>query len=118
MDPEQDCIGPHVWGKRQSVEDPLRDNAVYVLDFLQSHILLPQTYSKLNPNKQMSYKEMTTTTHFLDDFEVTDWTTLDYAVSSHPATDLTFKGSIFQQIIKNTRHLPLLAHIMVWGFCF
>ena len=80
-----------------------------MLDFLQSHILLlPQTYSDLLPKQQVTYKEMTTTTHFLEDLEVTDWTTLDYAASSHPAfADLTFKGSLFQQIV-NTRHLPLL----------
>ena len=48
LDAEQDCIGPHVWGKRRSIDDPLRDNAVYLLDFLQSHILLlPLTFSAL-----------------------------------------------------------------------
>ena len=108
MDPEQDFIGPNVRGKRQSRDDPLRDNAVYLLDFLQSHILsLPQTFSTLPSDKLVTYKEMTTTTHLLDDFAVTDWTALDYAVSTHPVYDLTFKGSIFQQVI-NTRHLPLL----------
>ena len=102
-------IGPNVRGKRHSIEDPQRDNAVYMLDFLQSHILLlPQTCSRFPPSKQVTYKEMTTTTHFLDDFTVTDWTTLDYAASSHQVyADLSFKGSFFQQII-NTRHLPLL----------
>ena len=44
LDLEQDSIGPNVGGKRQSIDDTLRDNAVYLLDFLQSHILLlPQT---------------------------------------------------------------------------
>ena len=51
---------------------------------------------------------MTTSADLLDDFEVTDWTTLDYASVSHPIfPDFTFKGSIFQQIV-NSRHLPLL----------
>ena len=109
LDPENDHIGPHVPGKRQSIDDPLRDNAICMLDFPQSHILLlPQTYSDLPPQQQVTYNEMTTTTHFLEDFEVTDWTTLDYAASFHPVfADLTFKGSLFQQIV-NTRHLPLL----------
>ena len=120
FDLEQDCIGPHVWEKRQSFDDPLRDNAVYLLDFLQSHILLlPQTFATLPSAKLVTYKEMTTTTtttatttttptHLLDDFAVTDWTALDYALSTHPFyADLTFKGSIFQQVV-NTRHLPLL----------
>ena len=108
LDPEQDFIGPHVWGKRQSIDDPLRGNAVYLLDFLQSRILiLPQTFSKLPSDKLVTYKEKTTTTHLLEDFEVTDWTTLDNAVSTHPVyADLTFIGSVFQQII-STRHLPL-----------
>ena len=54
---------------------------------------------------------MTTTTHTLDDFAVTDWTTLDYALSTHPIyADLTFKGSIFQQIL-NTRRLPPLFYL-------
>ena len=108
LDPEQDFIGPNVWGKRQSIDDPLRDNAVCLLDFLQAHLLiLSQTFSSLPSDKLVTYKEMTTTTHLLENFEVTDWTALDYAACTHPAhVDLTFKGSIFQQLI-NTWHLPL-----------
>ena len=51
---------------------------------------------------------MITTTRLLDDFAVTDWTALDYAMSTHPVyVDLAFKGCIFRQVI-NTRHLSLL----------
>ena len=46
LDPDMDHIGSHVWGKRQSIEDSDRDNALYLLDFMQSHLLLlSQTYS-------------------------------------------------------------------------
>ena len=52
LDVEQDSIGPNVWGKRQNLDDPLRDDAVYLFDFLQSHILLlPQTFTTLPPRK-------------------------------------------------------------------
>ena len=109
IDPDQDHIGPHVWGKRQSIEDTERDNALHLLDFMQSHLLLlPQTFVDVPNARKVSYKEMTTTTDVLEDFEVTDWTTLDYCATSHPIfPDIIFKGSIFQQLV-NTRHLPLL----------
>ena len=109
LDLEQVFIGPKGWGRRQSIGDPLRDNAVYLLDFLQSHsLLLPQTFSTPPSKNLVPYKEMTTTTHLLDDFAVTDWTALDYALSTHPVyVELTSKRSMFQQVI-NTRQLPLL----------
>ena len=109
IDPDQDHIGPHVWGKRQSIEDTDRDNALHLLHLLQSHLLLlPQTFVDVPNARKVTYKEMTTTTDVLEDFEVTDWTTLDYCATSHPIfPDITFKGSIFQQLV-NTRHLPLL----------
>ena len=106
---DHDHIGPQVWGKRQSISDPDRDNAVYLMEFMQSHLLLlPQTYSDLPSSKLVSYKEMTSTTDFLDDLSVSDWTTLDFASVTHPVLcDFQFKGSHFQQLI-NTRHLPLI----------
>ena len=109
LDHDHDHIGPHVWGKRQSIPDPDRDNAVYLMEFMQSHLLLlPQIFTDLHPSNLVSYKEMTSTTDFLDDFSVSDWTTLDFASITHPIyCDLQFKGSHFQQLI-NTRHLPLL----------
>ncbi len=109
LDPDQDHVGPHVWGRRQSIPDPDRDNAIYLMDFLQSHLLiLPQTFQSLEDNRKVSYKEMTSTTDYLDSFEVTDWTTLDYASVSHPILpDFQFSGSFFQQVV-NTRHLPLI----------
>ena len=51
---------------------------------------------------------MTSSTDFLEDFSVSDWTTLDFASVSNPVfCDLQFTGSHFQQLI-NTRHLPLI----------
>ena len=37
LDPDHDHIGPQVWGKRQSIPDPDRDNAVTLMEFMQSH---------------------------------------------------------------------------------
>ena len=79
------------------------------MKFMQSHLLLlPQTFADLPSENLVSYKEMTSTTDHLDDFSVTDWTTLDYASITHPIfCDFQFKGSHFQQLV-NTRHLPLV----------
>ena len=79
------------------------------MEFMQSHLLLlPQAFSDLPSSKLVSYKEMTTTTDHLDDFSVTDCTTVDFASITHPIfCDFQFKGSHFQQLI-NARHLPLL----------
>ena len=79
------------------------------MEFMQSHLLLlPQTFSDLPSSKLVTCKEMTSSTDFLEDFSVSDWTTLDFASVSHPVfCDLQFKGSRFQQLI-NTRHLPLI----------
>ena len=38
LDPDHDHIGPQVWGKRQSISDSHRDNAVYLMEFMQSHL--------------------------------------------------------------------------------
>ena len=79
IDPDQDHIGPQVWGRRQSIEDSDRDSELYLFDFLHSHLLvLPQTCEDLPPARQVSCKKMTTATDSLEEFDVTDWTTLDY----------------------------------------
>ena len=76
---------------------------------MQSHLLLlPQTFTDLPDARKVSYKEMTSSTDCLEDVDVMDWTTLDNASIAHPIfPDISFKGSIFQQLI-NSRHLPLL----------
>ena len=109
IDPDMDHIGPQVWGKRQSIEDTDRDNALYLLEFLRSHLLLlPQTFTDLPDARKVTYKEMTSPSDGLNDLDVSNWTTLDYGSVTHPIfPDIYFKGSIFQQPI-NTRHLPLL----------
>ena len=95
-------------GGSQSIDDSERDNALYLLDFLQSHLLiLPHTFVDLPSSRKVSYKEMTSSTDSPDDFDVTDWTTVDDAAVSHPIFPyITFEGSIFQQLI-DSRHLPL-----------
>ena len=78
LDPDMDHIGPHVWGKRQSIEDPDRYSALYLFDLLQSQLLvLPQTFTDLPDSRKVTYKEMTSATDGLDDLVVTNWTTLD-----------------------------------------
>ena len=85
LDPDHDHKGPQVWGKGQSIPDPDRDNAVFLMEFMQSHLLLlPQTFSILPSAKLAAYKKMTSTTDFLEDFSVSDWTTLDFASNTHP----------------------------------
>ena len=98
-----------MWGKRQSIEDSDRDNALYLLDLTQCQLLLlPQTFADLPDSCKVTCKEMTSTTDGLDDLDVANWTTLDYCSVTHPILpDTFFKGSIFQQLI-NSRHLPLL----------
>ena len=52
---------------------------------------------------------MTTTSDTLDELDVHNLTTSDSAAATHPAyADITFQGSICQQLI-NTRHLPLVV---------
>ena len=34
LDPDQDHIGPHVWGRRQSIEDPRKGQCVVLIRFL------------------------------------------------------------------------------------
>ena len=93
LDPDMDHIGPHVWGKRQSIEDSDRDNALYLLELMQSQLLvLPQTFTDLPDSRKVTYKEMTSTTDGLDDLEVTNWTILDYCAVAHPVfPDISFK---------------------------
>ena len=109
LDPDMDHIGPQVWGRRQSIEDSDRDNALYLLDLMQSQLLLlPQTFTDLPDSRKVTYKEMTSATDGLEDLDVSNWTTLDYCSVTRPIfPDIYFKGSVFQQLI-NSRHLPLL----------
>ena len=101
-------IADHVFGASDKVSQIQIGITLFLMEFLQSHLLIiPQTFSDLPPSRLISYKEMTSATDFLEDFTVSDWTTLDYASVSHPVfCDFTFKGSQFQQLI-NSRHLPL-----------
>ena len=86
---DQDRIGPH----------GVVDRAC-LFDFLQSHLLLlPQTYIDLPPARKVSYKEVTTSTDSSDDFDVTDWSTLDYASISHPIfPDITLRVPFFSKL--------------------
>ena len=59
-----------------------------------------------------SYKEMTCQDPLLNDPQVEDWTTLDYVLAPlGMKTEISIKGSTFQQAVVNTRHLPLVLQI-------
>ena len=104
LDSDQCYIGPYVRGKRQSIPDPDRDNAEYLLSFLQSKdLFLSQTYIDLPPSQRVSYKEMTCQDPLLQKPNVEDWTTLDYVLAPlGMKPELSIKGSVFQQAV-NTK---------------
>ena len=112
LDKDHDHIGPTVVGQRISVPDLDRDNAVFLLDFLQAnHFILPQTFVDLPFKKRVTYKEMQCSDPMISVENVQDWTTLDYvAVPPKIKEVLTISGPIFQQLI-NSRHLPLSMHL-------
>ena len=59
LDKERLHIGPAVVGQRISVSDADRDNAIFLLDFLQANnFTLPQTFADLPFKKKLTYKEM------------------------------------------------------------
>ena len=112
LDKDKAHIGPTVVGQHISVPDLDRDNAVYLLDFLQAnHFTLPQTFIDLPFKKRVTYKEMQCSDPMITHENVQDWTTLDYVAIPPKINDvLTISGSIFQQLI-NSRHLPLSMHL-------
>ena len=109
IDPTQQHVGSHVVGKRQTILDIERDNALHLIDLLEGHGLeLPQTFQDLPLQRRVSYKEMSCQDHLLETANITDWTTLDYAILPPSLRQsVTFRGNIFQQLV-NSRHLPLL----------
>ena len=114
IDPTGVHVGSETWGKRLSIDSPERDNAVYLLEFLQSFDMkLPQTFMSSSPARKVTYKETSCTDHLLRHPEVMNWTTLDYVISNlSPSFEITDLGSHFQQAV-NTRHLPLLCSLSI-----
>ena len=112
LDESQVHVGPHVWGKRLSLDTPDRDNALQLLETLQGFDLkLPQTYLSVPFAQRVTYKETTCADHFLERPQVNEWTTLDYVCYYQPRAGL--RSSIhpqffFQQAV-NSRHLPLVC---------
>ena len=75
-------MGPHVVGRRQTIPDTERDNALLFIDLLESHGLeAPQTFCSLPFKQRVSYKEMTCQDPLIEHTDVADWTTLDYALA-------------------------------------
>ena len=109
IDRTQQHVGQYVVGKRQTILDIERDNALHLIDLLEGHGLeLPQTFQDLPLKRRVSYKEMSCQDHLLETANITDWTTLDYAILPPSLRQfITFEGNIFQQLV-NSRHLPLL----------
>ena len=63
-------ISDHMSGA-SDIPDPDRNNAIFLMEFLQSHLLIiPHTFSDLPPSWLVSYKEMTSITDSLNDFSV------------------------------------------------
>ena len=87
-------VGPEAWGKRLSIDCPDRDNAVYLLEFLQSFDMqLPQTFLSTSPVRKVTYKETSCTDHLLRDPDVTSWTTLGYVISNlSPSVEINWFG--------------------------
>ena len=110
LDESQVHVGPHVWGKRLSVDTPDRDNALQLLETLQGFDLkLPQTYMSIPHAQRVTYKETTCADHLLERPQVSEWTTLDYVITSlEPAFEVASIRSFFQQAA-NSRHLPLVC---------
>ena len=72
IDPTGVHVGLEAWGKRLSIDSPERDNAVYLLEFLQSFdIQLPQTFLSTSPVRKVTYKETSCTDHLLRAPDVT-----------------------------------------------
>ena len=113
LDPSQEYVGPAVVGRRSSLQDDDRDNAVFLIDFLTpNNLILPQTFADLPFRKRVTYKEMTCSDHLCLTDDVREWTTLDSILLPPPLKDsFSFTGSIFQQlVVVNSRHLPLSCH--------
>ena len=57
IDPTQIHVGPHVVGRRQTIPEVERDNALYLIDLLESHGLeLAQTFVSLPFHRKVCYK--------------------------------------------------------------
>ena len=97
LDESQVHVGPHVWGKRLSLDTPDRDNALQLLETLQGFDLkLPQTYLSVPFAQRVTYKETTCADHLLERPQVNEWTTLDYVITSlEPAFEVAFIRSFF-----------------------
>ena len=108
-EPKNTQVGPHVIGRRQTIPEPARDNAIHLMDFLEAHgCYLPQTFADIPFRRRVTYKEMTCTDHALVAEDVLHWPTLDcFVIPQILRQTVTFSGSIFQQFI-NSRHLPLV----------
>ena len=60
IDPAHTQSGPGVIGRRQTIPEPERDKAIFLMDFLEAHGgYLPQTLSDLPFRRTVTYKEMT-----------------------------------------------------------
>ena len=112
IDPTHVQAGPQVIGRRQSIPEPERDNAIFLMDFLEAHgCYLPQTFSELPFKRLVTYKEMTCTDHTLHTEDVLQWTTLDYLIIPQVLrSTVQFLGNTFQQLV-NSRHLPITFSI-------
>ena len=96
-------LGPRFGAEDKQQKNCDRDNALYLMIFLQSHLfLLPQICSSVPHRLKDTYKEMSSITDTLDDLDVRNWTNLDYAAVTHRVySDISFQGSIFQTLVNS-----------------
>lgn len=112
LSPTQDLTAQHIgsdaWDKRQTLQDPERDNAEYFLSFLQSrNLYLPQTFSQPQGRKRITYHELTAGSNDYYCPQIEDWAALDYI-----AVPRGFKSQVHScasncQVSLATRHFPV-----------
>lgn len=108
QDPTAQHIGSDAWDKRQTLQDPERDNAEYFLSFLQSrNLYLPQTFSQPQGRKRITYHELTAGSNDYYCPKIEDWAALDYI-----AVPTGFKSQVHScasncQVSLATRHFPV-----------
>lgn len=116
QEPTAQHIGPDAWDKRQTLQDPERDNAESFLSFLQSrNLYLPQTLSQLQGKKGITYHEPTAGSNDYYCPKIEDWAALDFTVPRG------FKSQVHScasncQVSLATRHFPVEVVISAPNF--
>ena len=112
LDVAQEHIGPHHWGRPQSISDPQRDNAEYLHTFLMSHsCFLPQTFVPFAARKRITYKELTAPSNDLTAPDLQHWSALDYIIAPSSMCSQIFCLGSQSSISFGSRHFPILFRL-------